>query len=91
MFWVYIQYGLLLLGLLFLLFSYIFCPVRKVFLVPYTITFLGFNVAMGMVMHSLGLFEYNKPLYQYLDLIDFTLWFLIAAWIYIKTERIPLQ
>jgi MFS family permease len=74
----------------FAIFLYLL-PVRKVFLVPYIITFLGFNVAMGMVMHSLGLFEYNKPLYQYLDLIDFTLWYIIAAWIYIKAERIPLQ
>ena len=58
----------------FAIFLYLL-PVKKVFLVPYIITFLGFNVAMGMIMHSLGLFEYNKPLYQYLDLIDFTLWF----------------
>ena len=74
----------------FAIFLYLL-PIRKVFLVPYIITFVGFNVAMGMVMHSLGLFEYKKPLYQYLDLISFSLWFIIAAWIYIKAERIPLK
>ena len=66
-------------------------PVRKVFLVPYVLTFIGFNVAMGMVMSALGLFEYHKPYYQYLDLIDFFAWFIIAAWIYIKAERIELK
>lgn len=66
-------------------------PVRKVFLVPYLLAFIGFSTIMGTAMSNLGLFEYTKPFYQYIDLVGFILWEVIAAWVFIKNERIELK
>lgn len=65
-------------------------PVRKVFLVPYVLTFFGLNVAAGMVLTAFGLFEYTAPYNKYIDMVIFITWLTVAAWAYIKAENIKL-
>ena len=66
-------------------------PVRRIFLVPYVLTFFGLNVATGMVLTAFGLFEYTAPFNKYIDMLIFITWLTVAAWVYIKAERIELR
>lgn len=65
-------------------------PVRKTYFVPYVLGFVGFSAFTGTVIQQLGLFEYLKPIYSFIDLGIFLVWFLIAVWIYLRTEQIEL-
>lgn len=64
-----------------------FLPVRKIFLYPYIAGFIAFAYMFGLSLKGLGLFELYKN-YQYLEPVNFILWFSLAAWAYIKGERV---
>lgn len=72
-----------------MLFLY-FLPVRKVFLYPYVASFIIFGYMVGQLLKGLGLFKYYDA-YLYFEPLTFILWFALAAWAYIKGERVTLR
>jgi hypothetical protein len=65
-----------------MLFLY-FLPIRRLFLVPYVIAWVGLNWAVGFVMQQFGLFEYIG-IYKYFAPLTFLLWYSGSAWIYLR-------
>lgn len=75
----------------FMLFFY-FMPVRKIFLFPYLLAFIALNFAVGPVMEALGLMQAKHGvIYWFFEFGTFSLWFSIAAWVYLKNREIPLK
>lgn len=74
---------------IFMIFFYLL-PVRKIFFYPYIIGFVVFAYMFGQLLRGLGLFKLYKN-YQYLEPVTFLVWFSLAAWFYIKEERISLR
>jgi hypothetical protein len=67
-----------------------FLPVRRIFLYPYMAGFIIFGYMMGQVLKDLGLFKFYGS-YMYFEPLTFIVWFTIAAWAYIKGERVTLR
>lgn len=79
------------LSWLFMLMVYLFLmPVRKVFFYPYVISFIVFNYFIGSTYTGLGLIELKHG-YHYYQPITFLVWFALAAWVYIRGEKIKLR
>lgn len=69
----------------FMIYFY-FLPVRKFFLVPYIIIFVGLNYAVGMVMAQSGLYELAE-IYKYIQPVIYLIWCSISAWVFHKGEH----
>lgn len=78
------------LAWMFVFMFFFYClPARKIFFYPYIISFSMFGYFVGKVLHNLGLYEVFG-FYNYLAPFVFTGWFLGAALVYLKAERISL-
>jgi hypothetical protein len=73
----------------FMVFFYLL-PIRKLFLIPYLLILTFFNYSVGLVLQSMGLFEYIG-IEKYLSPFIFLAWYSIAAWVYFKNEKIILK
>ncbi|MHB1419217.1 MAG: hypothetical protein ACYCX4_06435 [Bacillota bacterium] len=69
----------------FMLFFY-FLPREKIFRYLYIAGFTFFAYGVGQVLQNLGLFEYIG-IQKYLAPVVFLVWFLLAAWLFLKLER----
>lgn len=67
-----------------------FLPVRKIFLYPYILGFIVFAYMFGLPLEGLGLFKFYHN-YQYFQPLTFIIWFSLAAWAYIKGEKVVLK
>lgn len=70
----------------FMIFFYCL-PARKLFLYYYIPGFGLFGYMVGVVLQNFGLFEY-VGIYRYFAPLVLTGWFAVAAWAYIKAEKI---
>lgn len=66
-------------------------PVRKQFLIPYILAFIGLSFSVGLVTEALGLVEAKGGLYKIIDLVVFIFWYSISAWVYIRNRDVPLK
>lgn len=73
----------------FMLFFY-FLPVRRIFFYLYLLGFAFFAHMVGLVLQNLGLFEYIGTYIYYAPLVFF-LWFSLAAFTYLRYNRITLK
>lgn len=79
------------LAWMFAFMYFFYClPTRKLFFYPYVFTFGLFGYMVGMVLKNFGLFEYSV-IYRYFSPFVIIGWFLAAAFIYLKAEKIPLK
>jgi hypothetical protein len=79
------------LAWMFTLMVFLYClPARRLFLFLYIPSFGLFGYMVGIVLQNFGLFEY-LGIYKYIAPVVFTGWFAVAAWAYIKTEKITLR
>ncbi|TCL57888.1 hypothetical protein EDC14_104437 [Hydrogenispora ethanolica] len=65
-------------------------PVRKLFLALYILEFAFFGHTVGITLSNLGLFEYHGG-YRYWAPAVYALWFSLAAWLYIRLEKLKLE
>lgn len=65
-------------------------PVKKIFLIIYLLTWTALSYSVGIVLHSLELFDYIGP-GKYLMPLVFGLWYAAAALIYLRFEKIRLE
>ncbi len=77
-------------ALAFAIFLYLL-PRRWAFMVPYLMTFVGLSFMIAIILANFGLLDYLKPGYRFVGIIIFTLWYAIAAYLYLRTERIELR
>lgn len=68
----------------FTIFLYLL-PVRKAYLIPYIIGWASLNYAVGLVLSQFGLFEY-RAIGKFIAPLWFAAWYILAAWIYRRTE-----
>jgi hypothetical protein len=68
-----------------------FLPVRKLFLYPYIALFAFLSEGYGIVIHNLGLFDYNPIYYYYFAPIIFFTWWGASAWFFRKMEEINMK
>ncbi len=73
----------------FMIYLY-FLPVRKIFLYPYVTSFIAFGYMVGQAFKGIGLFKFYDG-YLYFMPFTFIIWFSLAAWAYIKGEKITLR
>jgi hypothetical protein len=79
------------LAWLFVMMVFFYClPDRRLFLLFYIPGFGLFGYMVGMVLHNFGLFEF-RSVYKYFAPFILIGWFTVAAWAYIKTEKITLK
>lgn len=65
-------------------------PLRKHFFYLYILAFGFFGYCVGLVLENFGLFHYSG-IYRYLAPFVLTGWFYLAAWLYMKLEKIGFQ
>ncbi len=58
-------------------------PRRKVFLIPYVLTFAALSYSVGLVKEAFGLFEYIG-FNRYTAPINFLVWYSVSAWVYLR-------
>ncbi|MHB9093799.1 MAG: hypothetical protein ACYC21_03935 [Eubacteriales bacterium] len=73
----------------FMLFFY-FLPVRKIFLSLHILGFAFFGYFVGVVLEGFGVFQYIG-FWRYIAPLFFVLWFSLAAWVYMRNEKISLK
>lgn len=61
-------------------------PVRKLYLIFYILGWTMLNYSVGLVLNQFGLFEY-KGAGKFIAPIWFASWYILAAWIYMRTEQ----
>ncbi|MDO9534993.1 MAG: hypothetical protein Q7J85_06600 [Bacillota bacterium] len=65
-------------------------PRRKVFLIPYVLTFAALSYSVDLVKEAFGLFEYIG-FNRYTAPINFLVWYSVSAWVYIRSARVELK
>jgi hypothetical protein len=65
-----------------------FLPARKLFLYPYIALFALLSEGYGIVIHNLGLFDFNPIYYFYIAPFIFLIWWGSSAWFFRKMEGI---
>ncbi len=68
-----------------MLFLY-FLPKQKLFQYLYILTFAGYSVGFGIIVHNVGLFEYRPWFYPVFSYLTFLGWWIFNAWFFIKTS-----
>lgn len=64
-------------------------PHRKVFLIPYILTFALFGHTVGLTLQNIGLFQYHGAFVYFAPLL-FLSWFSLSAWLFIRIEKVIL-
>jgi len=64
-----------------------FLPRRKLFLVSYILMFALYGIFLGEMLSNFGLYTYNRLIMFFV----FLGWFSLAAWTYLRLERIQVK
>lgn len=65
-------------------------PLKKGFFYLYIISFSVFGYCLGLVLENFGLYRYIG-VYRYIAPLTLTLWFFVAARLYMHWEKLKLQ
>ncbi|KUO62569.1 MAG: hypothetical protein APF84_02130 [Gracilibacter sp. BRH_c7a] len=63
-----------------------FLPRKRWFLYPYILTWAAISLGYGYVVHNVGLFDFVSWLYPIPAYFIFLGWWILAAWLFLKTS-----